>query len=130
MAGEQKTSTLELKTEAPLYFCSKPKMVTVLAATLRPNGHNLILPSLSVIEMPFCSICLVKSIFQIREQEKRSGLEVTMGRFSVKLSWVHGKSHLMLRIIAGQMQIMIVIEYHSIKMAKICSQIRWTDGSQ
>jgi hypothetical protein len=130
MAGEQKTSTLQLKTEAPQYFCSKPKMVTVLAATPRPNGRNLTLPSLSVTEMPFFSICLAKGIFQTREQEKRSGSEVTTGRFSVKLSWVHGKSHLMLRIIAGQMQIMIVIEYHSIKMVKICSQIRWTDGSQ
>jgi hypothetical protein len=130
MAGEHKTSTIELIIEALLLFCSKPKLGTVLVVTPRLNGHLLILTSLLLTDVQFCSIYLAKGFSLTMQLAKRSGSEVTTDRFLVKLSWVHGKSHLMVRIIAGQMQIMIVIKFHSIKMAKICSQTKWTDGSQ
>ena len=120
MAGKQRISTIDQTREAPLFLCSKSKMVTALAPTPPCNGRLLTLTTLLLIEMPYCSIYLANVSSQTWKQARKYGAEETTDPSLEEQSWEHGLSHSMLRNSAGQTVLTNVIEFQLINMASTC----------
>jgi hypothetical protein len=112
MGGSTKTSTNDVMASILRSPCSKSKTQgTASAATPMLSGHLHLMVSMLVIVVRCCSTCLAKGTSQTKEQARRYSVTGIAGLVLVKLagSYVHIFNLLMVMVIAGPIQINLVI---------------------
>ena len=86
-----------------------------------------------VIVMRCCSTCLNKVTSQTNEQARRYTVAAIMGLvlvYKTAVNYVHGLNHLMVTIIADQMQNRLVMISQLMVLVQTCSLTRRMETSQ
>ncbi len=123
MGGSSKTSTHDVTVSTPLSPSLKSKTRgTASAATPTLSGH-LTVVSMLVIVVRCCSTCLAKGTSQTKEQARRYSVPAGGGLVLVEItgSYVHLLNHLMVIVIAHQLQINLVIVSQLMVLVQTCS---------
>ncbi len=126
------TSTHDVTASAPRSPYSKSNaQVNASAATPTLSGNLIV--SMLVIVVRCCSTCLAKGTSQTKEQARRYTVTARWGLvlLEVAVILVHMKNHLMvIEIIAGQMQIHLVIVSQLMVLVQTCSLTTRMENSQ
>jgi hypothetical protein len=97
------------------------------------SGHLLGYISLLVIVMRCCSTCLNKVTSQTNEQARRYHVAALRGLvlvYKTAVNYVHGLNHLMVTIIADQMQNSVLMLSQMMVLVQTCSLTRRVAPSQ
>ncbi len=132
MGGCGKTSTHDVTAKTPRSLCLKSKIqVNASAAIPTLSGHLLV--SMLVIVVRCCSTCLAKGTSQTKEQAGRYCVAAGWGLVLVEVMaviYVQMMNHLMVMVIAGHVQINLVIVSQLMVLVQTCSLTTRMDTSQ